>query len=349
MPIHILPNLPHAGELVVWGDTSKGLSTVPPGNDFNQVAMGGGPNSLAIRVSGFLELWGDSAFKPLPKWNSPGVHEVKYWGPSDDAVIGLTHFLAILPNHSVVPWGGFLNGNPVTPPVGLRAKAVALTANFDVAIDMSDHLIQWPATARPLPPAGTFTKISGRGDYVIAQRTDGRLYGWQIATVTPGVTPPPPYFASWPGWIKDGPHYYTPGNFIDLAAGVVWKDPKKLIPNMTHISALRGNGSVAGWGTNLYGETTEKSGPFVEIAAGLSYTLGLDSGGHISQWGAAGGGINAKGEAYKGTDSVPSGRFISMGAGSTHATAVRVSLVHADPGPDVIPNSWSPTTVGTAG
>lgn len=337
MPIHLLQNLPHAGEIVVWGDNSKGqISGAPPGNDFHQIATGGGSNSLAIRVSGLLALWGDPGFKALPDWKGPGVPVVKYWGPSADAVIGLTHLLAILPNHSVVPWGNFLNGNPVTPPVGLRASAVAPTANFDVAIDMNGDLIQWGTTKGPVP-AGSFTKVSARGDYAIALRDDGRLYGW-------GNT----YFASWPGWIKEGAtHYYTQGPFIELAAGVVWKDSTKALPNMPHISALRPDGSVIGWGTNLYGETTTQVGPYLAIAAGMSYSLGLDSGGNIHHWGASGDGVGIDGKTFKGVGTVPVGKYISMGAGANHATAVRVSVVRADPGPDAFPIPSSPATAGS--
>lgn len=309
MSTYLLKALPHVGPIVVWGDNSRSqIKDAPTNTDFNEIAFGGGFNSLAIRKDGMLVLWGDPALGRLP-WTVPGAPASAYWGPSVDAVVSLSHLAAILTDRLVVHSGHFLKGGDATPPPGLRAKSVALTADWNVAIDMAGNLVQWgtgPGGA-PLesPPAGKFEKVSARGDYAVALRHDGqRIYGW-------GNT----YFASWPGWTKDGSsnHYYVDGSFTDVAAGAVWKDPAKVLPNQPHVSGLNADGSVTGWGTNFYGETTDQPGPLKAIAAGLSYSIGLDADGHIHQWGASG------------TGTPPSGQFISIGAGARHATAVRVA------------------------
>jgi alpha-tubulin suppressor-like RCC1 family protein len=90
--------------------------------------------------------------------------------------------------------------------------------------------------------------------------------------------------------------------FVSVAAG------------NNHFLAMRADGSVAGWGLDVLGSTHAPSGVrFTAIAAGVGYSIGIDDHGTIKQWGDPAGGIG----------SVPTGRFVAIGAGARHAAALR--------------------------
>lgn len=297
MTAHLLPGLPHVGQIIAWGeDVYRQVTDAPTGTDFTDVAPGGALQSLAIRKDGSLELWGGvGAPSPVIRPLLPPLV-----GDFVDASISVTHFVAIRRDHTLVPHGDFVGKIPVASPPGLQVRAAAGNASSDVAIAMDRSLTQWGAIGPS--PAGKFTKVSARGDYAIALRNDGRLFGWGSGL-----------FATLSGWTADGAgHFYIDGPFIDLAAGIL---QKTAIPNIPHFLALKADGTVQGWGANTFGETNAPPGVFFSaIAAGTAYSLGLDSSGYIHHWGDPGA-----------SSATPKGRFIAISAAGRHAAAVRVS------------------------
>jgi len=100
----------------------------------------------------------------------------------------------------------------------------------------------------------------------------------------------------WPG--------HASGNdFVAIAAGFGYS------------LALKSDGSIVGWGNNLYGQATPPDGnDFVAIDAGRNHSLALKSDGSIVGWGS-----NASGKATP-----PAGNdFVAISAGYNHSLAIK--------------------------
>jgi alpha-tubulin suppressor-like RCC1 family protein len=289
------------GRLVVWGDNSaQQLSAAPVRDDIRAIAVGGPKQGLAIRGDGSLVLWGGAA-------NAPPIPDSVANRRYDDASLSLTFLLAIRNDHSVVAWGRFFspdgNGPSAAPPSRLKARGVAGGSAHAVAIQLDHTLRTWGSgLAASAPPEGKFSQVGARTSYSIALRRDGTLFGWGAVPSAPTI------FGEGNGWASDEEgHFFVPNDrFVAIAAG------------NSHILALRADGTVAGWGRNLPGaECCATQAPagirFTAIAAGLDYSIGLDRDGAIHLWG----------DAREGRSAVPTGRFVSIGAGARHAAALR--------------------------
>jgi alpha-tubulin suppressor-like RCC1 family protein len=326
MAISIIKSL-GPGEIMAWGDDSlRQFSDLPPGADFEMLATGGASQSLAIKQSGSLALWGGSS---NPSSAIPDIPPGALLGPFVAAHVGLSHFVAIGKDGTLTSWGNYLNTS--TPPVtGVHAKAVGAGANHDIAILPDGTLKTWGAITTY--PAGTFQKVDARSGYCLALRDDGRLYGWG-----------PNLAASSTAWTPDAGFLYIDGPFIDIAAGVVQKLTGQ--PAIPHVLALRPNGSVLGIGADTFGESTgEPVGVvFTRIAAGMNHSIGLTADGALYHWGnpkAANfhtGGAKppsgSPGPAAPGP-MLSAGPFISITAGSNHVCAVLASHIAVEAGPN---------------
>ncbi len=61
--------------------------------------------------------------------------------------------------------------------------------------------------------------------------------------------------------------------FVALAAG------------STHTCGIRANGTLACWGSNVYGESNQSAGVFAAVTAGAAHSCGLRSDGTAVCWG----------------------------------------------------------------
>lgn len=80
--------------------------------------------------------------------------------------------------------------------------------------------------------------------------------------------------------------------------------------------AIKRNGSIKGWGRNVYGETQAPSGSYVSVSAGFTHSVAITSNGTLVDFG-----------WFAATDNTPTGEgFVDISAspGSSHSFAVRV-------------------------
>ncbi|MHC4418601.1 MAG: RCC1 domain-containing protein, partial [Planctomycetota bacterium] len=91
--------------------------------------------------------------------------------------------------------------------------------------------------------------------------------------------------------------------FVALAAGE------------DHSLAIKADGSIVGWGYNIYGQATPPSGnDFVAISAGGAHSLALKADGTIAGWG----------YNFYGQTAPPSGNdFVAVSAGGYHSLALK--------------------------
>ena len=91
------------------------------------------------------------------------------------------------------------------------------------------------------------------------------------------------------------------GEFVSVSAG------------SAHTCGVRGDGSVACWGSNEDGQVTPPTGGFASVSAGYYHTCGVGRDGSVACWG-----LNRHGRATP-----PAGEFASVSAGGNHTCGVR--------------------------
>jgi hypothetical protein len=245
-----------AGTIVAWGDNSYGVvSGVPSYTDFVQVAG----NSLAaagLRSSGSIVVWGNNGYGQIS--NAPAG--TGYLAVAGD---GFT-FLALRSNGSIVVWGGAIQSMFTHIPTDSGFVSVAGNSYNGIAVHADGSLAVWGDDSYGQvtdAPTGTgFVKAVTSGDpYTtypgfLTLRSDGSLYGWDLA---------------WgpPGGIGTG--------FVDIAASS-WGG-----------LALRSDGSITAWGTDNWGQVSNapKGTGFKAISMNYSNGMALHSDGSIAVWG----------------------------------------------------------------
>lgn len=95
-------------------------------------------------------------------------------------------------------------------------------------------------------------------------------------------------------------------DFVQVAAGA------------KHSLALRADGTIVGWGSNLYGQINIPDfQDFVAIAAGGDFSIGLRSNGEVVTWGR---------NNYSQVSGKPAGGgFVAIAAGNNHGVAIRAN------------------------
>lgn len=249
----------HEGSLVAWGDSSFGLTTVPAGNTYTQIASGGWFD-LALKSDGSIAGWG---------YNGCGETNVPTGSGFVQIAAGEHHGIALKADGHTVGWG--LVGGPVGDtftriaaggyeslgimPDGSVANEygplyagvknftqIARGSAFSLSLKSDGSLFAWGANSdgqTNVPTGTTFTQIGAGGAHGLAIKANGSLVGW--------------------GWNMFGQTNVPVGNnFIQVAAGY------------GHSLALKSDGTLMGWGLN----NDSNTGVFLgqkDVPAGNSY------------------------------------------------------------------------------
>ena len=324
------------GQIVVWGnDDHRQISSCPRRGGFKKIAPGGATQGLGLGSDGIPFLWGGYLPPNLPIVPTlelpPGETYV-------DIALGASFAAGIrASNGGIDTWGGVYadgSGKADVPTSFAGIKFIALTVGggHGVAITEDQQLEQWSAAGpgSPPKPQGTkFVEVRARTSYSLARDDQGRLYGWGKDLFAPQTTGSSPL--NDPLWQFTSGYWWHPGPFTAMAAG-----PKPVGGTSAHVLALRPNGTVVGWGANVLGERDDAPAgvTFIAIAAGQSFSIGLDSDGRLHHWGnpmqvmAV---LNTEGhKPVELLGAVPEGRFSAISAGTKHASALRRD-VRVDP------------------
>jgi hypothetical protein len=258
-----------------------------------------------------------------------------------DAAIGVTFVAAIRKSDgTIVTSGNFAGsgpgvlGPPSDPPPsfsGMTFSSVSVGGGHGIAIDAQKKLRHWGGPGSSPPPHVAnleFIQVRARNSYCVAISEKRDLYAWGgtlFAPPAPAVPKnsapakvPPPHPLTGTDWEFTNGVWFHKGPFTAVACG---GHPPGVSNGLPHVIALRPNGRVVGWGADANGQASKAPKPvkFTAIAAGVGFSVGLDSGGMLHHWGAAW----AVPATSSSPPTPPPGPFMSIGAGVAHSSAVR--------------------------
>ena len=314
------------GSMWAWGYNGYGqigdLTTVDksspvqvlPTTKTNWVDMDAGKNwSAAIDSSGSLFTWGYGTLGQL------GSGVADFSSPTQVGVLtnwakvsaNSSHTMAIKTDGTLWGWGRNLNGelgdfstttrsSPVQTGTATDWANVTAGGFFTIGVKTDGSMWAWGAgsngqlglalpESRPIqimPYDFRYKDFSAGGSHAMAVKNDGTLWGWGTNT---------------DGQLGIGNLTYK-SSPVQIGALTTWKSVRC---GHTHSLALVENGTLYATGVGTYGAlgdltTTRKSSPvqvlpttktnWVDMDAGLNFSMGLDSSGSIWTWGFGGNG-----------------------------------------------------------
>jgi hypothetical protein len=302
--------------VVGWGDKTYGQTSVPI-MAFNATNISaGGYHSLALGDDGSVVAWGRG---------TEGQTNVPVGLGNVVAIAGGGfHSLALQGDGTVVAWGagssnytGIYNFGQAIVPRGLsNVTAIAAGLQHSVALKSSGTVVAWGDNSfgQTNVPAGLSNVVAiaaAEGYHSMALRNDGTVvaWGWNNhgqTNVPPGLTNvevPDPYALYHP---YPGPPYFSSLHTIAVGA--------------YHALALKNDGTIAAWGTNVLGAATVPGGlaNVYNIAAGSNFSLAITANGTVSAWG----------DNTYGQISVPGGlsSVVAIAGGFRHSLALHSCL-----------------------
>jgi alpha-tubulin suppressor-like RCC1 family protein len=321
------------GTVLAWGDnfigqlgdgtTEARFLPVPVKNlgpDANVIAISAGNyHAMALKADGTVVAWGDNLFGQVGDGTTFAKLEptqVIGLGPGSQVVqisAGFNHSFARRADGTVLCWGRGSFGNcgtgsfasPLTAPVqtllpsGRRAKGVNAGGNSTIALLDDDTVWTWGNNPNgqlgigPAPMQGLPVHVTALTDMVeiatsrtgscYARRRDGAVFAWGQNSS---------------GQLGDGTSQSrnTPVQVLAANSSVT-----ALAPGNAHVLALRADGTVLAWGSNLSGQlgaaavTPGSLSPIPipafapntvsKIAAGGTHSYAIGTDGKLLAWG----------------------------------------------------------------
>ncbi|GAA3610866.1 RCC1 domain-containing protein [Microlunatus ginsengisoli] len=233
------------------------------------------PATGSPAVHGTVVAWGggSSAAALTPP---AGLDDVVDVAASD--VYDNPYDLAVSADGSVVGWGGAVHGED-RPPAGLdHVVDVETGAGFALALRDDGTVAAWGAntTGAVDVPAGLHAIAIAAGGY---RGVSGSECGYALAVTTERTVV---------RWGAVGPNlgcYGDLGPALDPPAGLT--DVVAVAAGERHALALRADGTVVGWGSDVVGQATPPPGltGVVAISAGQDHSVAVKSDGSVVGWG----------------------------------------------------------------
>jgi hypothetical protein len=368
-----------SGTVVAWGEndygevtgaatlTSPFSATANPvilnGQTLSEVTAiaGGGAHTLALKSDGTVVAWGYDAqgqtngMPTTPTDTYGGEATANPVTLNGQILTGVTaisagfyHSVALMNDCTLVAWGDNSEGQ-TTVPAGLSGvTAIAAGVFHTVALKSDGTVVAWGSnslgqTTIPVDLTGVIA-IAASGSHTIALKSDGTVAAWGQNTrgeVTGTPTSSHSGFATANPVTLDG--QILSGVIAVAAAGEA------------QTLALKSDGTVVAWGSDVYGETTGTPTGLSAIAnpvtlngqilsgvtaitAGFSHSVALKSDGTVVAWGA--GGAGQSGDPNYGQADVPAGLtgVTAIAAGGYHTVALVPAPNNTPAGSNVIVN-----------
>ncbi len=286
----------------------------------NVVAVAaGGNHAVALNRIGTVIAWGDTNAGEVTV--PPGLTNVV-------AIAGgFSHSLALKADGTIAGWGFSGYGAEEVPASLTDVVAIAAGSEHSMALKTDGTVVVWGhnvfGQATVPPDLSNVVAIAAGGGFrflSLALKSDGTVVGWGDnyygeATGVP-TTNRSPFAAT--GQV--------------MVAGEVLSNVVAIAAGDSHSLALRCDGTMAAWGSNLSGQTDVPAGltNVVAIAAGNMHSLALRADGTVVAWG-AGSVVDQRAGQY-GQSLVPGGLGNAVGIAGGRA----FSLALVGNGPPVI-------------
>lgn len=298
--------------------------------------LGSKTSSNATLVVGTLAVWGNASSLPVPLdvTNLTAI------------AAGTSHVLGLRENGTVAGWGGNLNGQTNVPAGLSNVVAVAAGGNHSMALRADGTVACWGDNSRSVnipPSVSNIVAISAGLNFNLAIQADrtpvvyGSPSGGSISTLPLGAKARA---------LAAGSDFVVMLTEAGTALNSGGTNVPAGLSNLVAIAAgnfftlaLRGDGTVVGWGQNTSGQTTIPASAtnVVAIAAGENSGFAVRADGSLVNWG--------NGAAT--TLAIPNGltNVFQVRAGLSHAEALRnfgAPVVTVQPGNRT---AWSGETV----
>ncbi len=276
-----------SGAVLAWGFNLVGETQVPVAAQSEVIAISaGGSSSLALKRDGSVVAWGAAT-------NNLTAHAA---GLRDIVAIASrsgNHF-ALRADGRVIAWGDSANGL-TNPPSAALSGVVALTAGggHAVALKRDGSLVAWGSSASGLstPPA-TATNLATPVSAPRFLAPGVNVAELHVLAPTDNAIRRTPLAAGFlfSAVIQDDG---SPALWRNVALGDLTPPPGAtdlvaLAAGNNHVLALRSNGDLVTWGSDLYGVLNvpaAASGNITAVSAGLYHSLALKTDGGVLAWG----------------------------------------------------------------
>jgi trimeric autotransporter adhesin len=229
---------------------------------------------------------------------------------------GGAHNLTLSFDGHVFGWGaGTTNawswpdyGQALSPADATNVVAIAAGELHSLALRSNHTVVAWGdsfyyQTTIPAS-ASNVVSVAAGGSRCLALRADGKVVGWgynRYGEATGVATPDSPYAT----------------NGVVVVAGQLLTDVTAIAAGYYHSLALKGDGTVVGWGKNSDGQCTAHSGVtnILALAAGGAHSLALRTDGAVLSWG----------DNSAGQNDIPAAatNVVAVAAGGGHNLALR--------------------------
>jgi thiol-disulfide isomerase/thioredoxin len=239
----------------------------------------GRDHSCGLRVDGRVVCWGDNT-----KGQCTSPEGVVF----EEITAGYNHTCALSEAGIVHCWGANMSGALDAPADAFDTISCGLNFCCGLIGDSGDNVVCWGENAKgqSTPPSGTFVQVSARGGrHACGINSDGAVICWGGTEGFQG---------------SSNPTLAPTGTFVELSVGHFFTN------------AIREDGQVLSWGTNVHGQGTAPDEIFVKLRSGTVHSCGLTDAGAIACWGSS---------SIDRTNS-PEGIFIDLDVDQLHSCAV---------------------------